>query len=348
MSHPLYLFVKFTSWIGLRSFFGGIDITGKDKIPDNAAIIFAPNHQGAFMDAMLVATNVKQSVHFLTRADIFKKPFVISLLNALHMMAIYRIRDGIQSLSQNDAVFEACFNMLSKGKAILIFPEGNHAYEYYLRPISKGTSRLALDAREAMDASRKLYIVPTGINYFSHRWPFAKVKIHFGDPIDADAYMETYRTNKQKAYNTFKEDLAVAMKKTLILAEEGENYEAKRDFIFQPKHEDLSFSELKAMGDAEKLGTRKVSTPSGFKNAMIAILSIFNLPPWLLLNKLLPIFKDPVFHISIKYFAGSLFHILWWSLIYALGTIFIGWEAGLLFVLTTMFMAYAKQGLKSY
>ncbi len=347
-SHPFYILVKFLSAIGLRFFFGGIDVTGKKNIPDNAAIIFAPNHQGAFMDAMLVGTSAKQPVHFLTRADIFKKPLVIAILKSLHMMAIYRIRDGIKSLSQNDAVFQACFEILSKNKAILIFPEGNHAYDYYLRPISKGASRLALDARDALDSNKKLYIIPTGINYFSHRWPFAKVKLHFGEPIDAEIYMETYGTNKQKAYNAFKEDLSVAMKKTLILAENDENYEGKRDYIFQPKHEDLSFEKLKEMGDSDYFEPRPVTSPNGLKKAIIAILGVFNLPPWLALNKLLPIFKDPVFKISIKYFAGSFFHILWWSLIYALGTIFIGWEAGLLFAFTAIALALAKQGLKSY
>ena len=347
-SHPFYILVKFATWIGLRFFFGGIDITGKKNIPKNSAIIFAPNHQGAFMDAMIVGCNANQPVHFLTRADIFKKPAVIAILKSLHMMAIYRIRDGIQSLSQNDAVFEACFKILSQDKAILIFPEGNHAYDYYLRPISKGTSRLALDAREALDPSKKLYVIPTGINYFSHRWPFAKVKLHFGEPIDAEVYMERFRINKQKAYNDFKEELSVAMKKTMILAENDDNYEAKRDYIFQPKHEDLSFDELKAMGDADYFEARPVSPMDGFKKAMITLLGFFNLPPWLVLNKLLPIFKDPVFKISIKYFAGSFFHILWWSLIYALGTIFIGWEAGALFALTAIAIALAKQALKSY
>ncbi|MFY0598219.1 MAG: 1-acyl-sn-glycerol-3-phosphate acyltransferase [Cyclobacteriaceae bacterium] len=348
MAHPFYLFVKYASWIGLKLFFGGVKLFGEENIPKDGAVIFAPNHQGAFMDALILGVYTRRPVHFLTRADIFKKPWVISVLKSLHMMPIYRLRDGIKNLSQNDQVFDTCFEILTQGKAILIFPEGNHGNEYYLRAISKGTSRLALDAREALDPSLKLYIIPTGINYFSHRWPFAKVKIKFGEAIDGDDYRELYTEHKQKAYNKFKQDLADGMKRTLILAENSDTYETKRDYIFQPKHENLSFDDLKKMGDGDECEVRPARKHSWFAKLIIGFLSIFNFPPMLLLSRFLPIFKDPVFMISIKYLAGSLFHILWWSLIYAIGTIFIGWEAGLLFAITLIFIAFAKQSVKSY
>lgn len=348
MSHPLYLLVKYTSWIGLKLFFGGVSLIDKDKIPKDGAVIFAPNHQGAFMDALLVGVYTQRPVHFLTRADIFKKPWVISLLKSLHMMPIYRMRDGMQNLSQNDAVFDACFEILSQGKAILIFPEGNHGYEYYLRSLSKGTSRLALDARAALDDDTKLYIVPTGINYFSHKWPMAKVKIKFGEAIDTSVYNELYNEHKQKAYNKFKMDLAEGMKSTMILAEQGENYEEKRDYIFQPKHENLSFDSLKALGDGDQFEIRPTNKLGFFAKLIVGILSIFNIIPMLLLRNTLKIFKDPVFHISIKYLVGSFFHIIWWSLIFAIGTIFIGWEAGLLFAVTAIAVALSRQSLIKY
>lgn len=348
MAHPFYLFVKYTSWIGLRLFFGGINLVNEKNIPKDGAIIYAPNHQGAFMDALLLGVNTSRPVYFLTRADIFKKSFVISILKSLQMMPIYRLRDGIQNLSQNDAVFDACFEILSKGKGVLIFPEGNHSSEYYLRPISKGASRLALDAREALDPKIKLYIVPTGINYFSHSRPWAKVKIVFGEAIDAEDYSQLYQEHKQKAYNKFKEDLSEAMKKTLILAENDENYEKKCDYIFQPKHESLPFEKLKAMGDADYFEERIITKPGAFTRFILAFLAIFNFPPAFLLNKFLKSFKDPAFVISIKYLAGTLFHILWWSFLYALGVIFIGWEAGLLFSFTAILIAFMRQSVKSY
>jgi len=339
-----YLIVKAASWFLVQFFFGGVKLVDRKKIPKNSAIIFAPNHQGAFIDAVLLGSHVTVPVHFLTRADIFKKGWVRAILHSLHMIAIYRIRDGIRNLSQNDAVFDACYDILNKGKSILIFPEGNHGDEFYLRPISKGAGRLALDAKEAL-GDKKLYIVPVGLNYFSHRKPYARMFMKFGDPIDADKYMALYGEHKQKAYNAFKSDLETEMKKTLILAEYNEHYEKKKAFIFQPKHENLSFKELKEMGDGdyfEEVSPRKLN---GFQKLLVGFFSLFNFVPLFGLSKVLPIFKDPVFTVSIKYLIGTLFHILWWSLILALGWVFIGWKAAVFFVFCAMLFLYARQSI---
>jgi 1-acyl-sn-glycerol-3-phosphate acyltransferase len=342
-----YLITKTCSWFLVQFFFGGVKVIDRKKIPKDAAIIFAPNHQGAFIDAVLLGSHVNLPVHFLTRADIFKKGWVRAILHSLHMIAIYRIRDGIRSLSQNDAVFEACYKMLNQSKSILIFPEGNHGDEFYLRPISKGSGRLALDAKAAL-GDKKLYVIPVGLNYFSHRKPYARMFIKFGDPIDADNYMETYKVHKQKAYNAFKSDLEVGMKKTLILAENDENYEKKKQFIFQPKHEGLSFDALKAMGDGDYYEQVKPRQLNALQKLFVGLFSLFNIVPLFALSKMLPIFKDPVFKVSIKYLAGTFFHILWWSLILALGWIFIGWEAAVFFVFCAMFFLYARQSIIKY
>jgi 1-acyl-sn-glycerol-3-phosphate acyltransferase len=346
-SHWFYYLVKYSSRIGLQIFFNGVKVTGKENIPKDGAIIFTPNHQGAFMDAMLVGTFNVRDMSFLTRADVFTKlsrPF----LKALNMMPIFRIRDGISGLSQNDAVFETCFQMLSEERSILIFPEGNHGIEYFLRPLSKGTARLALDARDRVDPNTKVYIVPTGVNYFSHYRPLGKVHICYGEPIELSSYMELYHEHKQKGYNKLKEDLSEGMKKTLILAEDDENYPKKRDWIFQPKHDGLSFEELKKMGDGDAYEEVKPRKQSGISKAFTTFLVIFNILPILALSKIISGIKDKVFYISIKYMVGSLLQILWWSLLFALGVIFIGWEAGLLFAFTAFMVARARQSLINY
>jgi len=346
-SHWFYYLVKLTSWIGLNIFFKRVEVSGKNNIPKDGAIIFTPNHQGAFMDAVLVGTFNPRDISFLTRSDVFNKwskPF----LKALNMMPIYRIRDGIANLSQNEAVFETCYQMLSEKRCILIFPEGNHGIEHYLRPLSKGTARLALDARDRVDPKTKVYIVPTGINYFSHYRPLGKVHIHFGEPIELKEYMTLYEEHKQKGYNKLKTDLAVAMKKTLILADNDQNYEAKRDWIFQPKHHHLSFDRLKELGEGDDFEAPPNKKKGIFSRFLIGLLALANPLPLLGLNKLIKGTKDPVFFISLKYMVGSLLHILWWSLLFALGVIYIGWEAGLLFSFTAFMISRARQSLIGY
>lgn len=343
-AHWFYYLVKITGWIGLKIFFGGVKITGKDKFPKDGAVLLAPNHQGAFMDALLSGIYCKKPVSFLTRADVFNK-WTNPILNSLNMMPIYRIRDGIQSLSQNDAVFDTCFKMLSEEKVILIFPEGNHGGDHFLRPISKGTARLALDARDQIDPNTKLYIVPTGINYFSHSRPLAKIMLHYGDPIELSEYMDLYHEHKQKGYNKLKEDLTNAMKATLILPEKDAHYEQKRKWIFQPKHESLSLDKLKEMGRGDYFEEIKDQNKNFFTQMLIAFFSIFNLPALIGVKKLLGLVKDPVFKVSLKYLGGGIFHMVWWSLVFSIGVATIGWKAGTLFVITCIMSMFARQSL---
>lgn len=343
-AHWFYYVLKYSGYIGHRLFFGRMEVIGKEKLPTDGTIILAPNHQGAFMDAYLAGIRLQNPIYFLTRADIFKKR-TIPILKSMNMMPIYRIRDGIQSLNQNDQVFETCFKLLSEERNLLIFPEANHNADHYLRPLSKGSARLALDARKALDPAQKLYVLPTGLNYFSHRRPLAKFILCYGDPIDLNQYMPLYEEHKQKAYNKFKEDLEVAMKATLILPEKDEHYEQKKAWLFQPKHEHLSFHELKKMGESNHFEERKITERGVLKKGLIGLFSLFNLPPLLGLKKILSGIKDRAFDISIKYLVGSLFHILWWSLLFAVGVIWLSWPAGFLFAGMAIVAAYARQSL---
>ena len=343
-AHWFYYLVKGTSWIALKIFFGGVKIIGRDKFPKDGAVLLAPNHQGAFMDAVVTGAYTKKPVSFLTRADVFTK-LTIPILKSLNMMPIYRIRDGIQSLSQNDAVFDTCFKMLSEEKVILIFPEGNHGNEYYLRPISKGTARLALDARDQIDPNTKVYIVPVGINYFSHTRPLARLFLKFGDPIALDSYMDLYHEHKQKGYNQLKTDLTEAMKNTLILPEKDEFYEKKKEWIYQPKHESLSFEKLQEMGRSDYFEEVKPRTKNFFVKFLIGFFSLFNFLPLFGVKRLLKLVQDPVFKVSLKYLGGGIFHFFWWLVVYAIGALTIGWEAGLLFVATCITSMFARQTL---
>lgn len=346
-AHWFYYLVKYLSKIGLKLFFNGVKLYDTDNIPEKGAVIFAPNHQGAFMDAMLVGSHVKRPVSFVTRSDVFNR-WSTPILKALNMMPIYRIRDGIGSLSQNEAVFETIFRMLAEERSVLIFPEGNHGIEYYLRPLSKGTARMALDARDRVSTTTEIYIVPTGINYFSHYRPLSKVHIRFGEPITLENYMPLYHEHKQKGYNALKKDLAEAMKQTLLIADHTEDYEQKRDWIFQPKHAHLSFDQLKSMAEIGEPGVRKNPKKGLIRKSLIAILALFNLVPLLLLHKVIKGIKDKVFYISIKYLLGAFLHIIWWSLLLALGAIFISWPAGFLFAGTAILVAFGRQSLIMY
>src|SRR6476661_4160959 len=85
----------------------------KLKLPKNQAVIIISNHGNSFMDAILIAIALKRKIHFLTRADVFNKPWKRWFLRNINMMPVYRIRDGREALLNNNLIFEKCRSVLA-------------------------------------------------------------------------------------------------------------------------------------------------------------------------------------------------------------------------------------------
>lgn len=95
-------------------------------------------------------------------------------------MPVYRISEGAENLKNNFNTFSKVHQLLQAGKIVLIFSEGRCVNEWHLRPLKKGTARIAL---RAWEEGIPLKVLPAGINYssFSH---FGKhVIINLGDII---------------------------------------------------------------------------------------------------------------------------------------------------------------------
>ena len=76
-----YLFVK----MGINTFYKKYEVAGQENVPyHNKPILFAINHQNAFLDPILTSVVGKQNTYYLTRADIFEKPFLMLLLHFQH------------------------------------------------------------------------------------------------------------------------------------------------------------------------------------------------------------------------------------------------------------------------
>lgn len=87
-----------------------------NQFPKKAAIIFAPNHQNALLDALRYCLLfLKRCIY--TRADIFKKKMVAKILRFLKILPIFRIRDGYESLTYNDAVFNEAMGVPTRKPA---------------------------------------------------------------------------------------------------------------------------------------------------------------------------------------------------------------------------------------
>ena len=137
--------------------------------------IFVSNHQGSFMDPLLIASQRKPIVFFMTRSDVFTK-FTKPLLWMVHMLPIYRQRDGVDTKEKNAKIFEKTNIVLDKNRSILIFGEGftDDRIQRRLHPIKKGPARIGFSekrSKSTKNVSGDEKKGPTQKNVVGLSWP---------------------------------------------------------------------------------------------------------------------------------------------------------------------------------
>ncbi|MBR5138924.1 MAG: 1-acyl-sn-glycerol-3-phosphate acyltransferase [Alistipes sp.] len=199
---------------------------GRERIPQDGAVIYAPNHTNALMDALIILTMDRKAKVFVARADIFRKPMLAKLFKFFKIMPIMRMRDGIDEVKKNYETIEKSVDVLRDKVPFCIFPEGQHQAKYSSLPLSKGIFRIAFQAQELMP-DMPLYIVPVGIRYGSFFRFRSTVRVQFGDPINVRDFMaENSDMTPQEQMNIIRSMLEERMKSSIFYIPNDENYNA--------------------------------------------------------------------------------------------------------------------------
>jgi len=179
----LYGFVKIIARIALHFYCRDIKINNAALLQASGPLLLAANHPNSFLDAILLCTLFKQPVYSLARGDAFKKPWTAKLLTALKMLPVYRVSEGVENMEENYTTFELCKNIFRQNGIVLIFSEGQCVNEWHLRPLKKGTARLAVSSWQE---GIPLKALPVGINYQSFGKFGKQVHLNFGTPVTYD------------------------------------------------------------------------------------------------------------------------------------------------------------------
>lgn len=144
---------------------------------ERGPLLLACNHPNSFLDAIILCTLFRRPVYSLARGDVFKKNWAATLLRSLRILPVYRTSEGAENLGENYKTFEACLSIFRQGGIVLIFSEGLCENEWHLRPLKKGTARLALSAWQQ---GIPLRILPVALNYSSFKQYGKSMHIFFG------------------------------------------------------------------------------------------------------------------------------------------------------------------------
>ena len=174
-----------------------VHVTARSRLPENRPVILTANHSAALADVAIMIKEISEYPHFLAAASWWKSPPARMLFNAGGVVPIHRARDG-KGMKENLSAFEACNTTLATGARIAIFPEGEMSDEPALLPLKTGAARIALGA--AGDAGiQGVVVVPVGLVYEEMGKFRRDVELQFGEPIEIDEWIESYRTDRAKA-----------------------------------------------------------------------------------------------------------------------------------------------------
>jgi len=146
-------------------------------------LLLACNHPNSFLDGIILDILFDEPIWALTRGDVFKKPLYIKFLTAVKLMPVYRTSEGAENLHTNYKTFDACKAIFQENGIVQIFSEGMCINEWHLRPLKKGTARLAISSWEN---NIPLRVLPVGINYSSFRRFGKNIYINFGELISKE------------------------------------------------------------------------------------------------------------------------------------------------------------------
>lgn len=299
-------YVRTALWFFYRTW----QVEGRHHIPENAAVIFVANHQNAFQDALVVTCSIRHAPWFLTRAGVFSSKVARFIFRELHMMPVYRFRDGIKGLRNNEQSMRLSADLLNKRRAILLFGEGDQNMQWTLRAMQKGFARIAWSVQQENSWTLPLFIVPVGIQY-DHYFDFrSRVLVNFGPAIPVD---ESYRTLAEREFHEAIVTQVRAAVRPLMLDIPVENYHAIETVI---KH-DRSKRDLKEQltHDQHIAGTWNaypVTVKPVKKNNVLLALTlpwhvyvwINNFIPYLLIHRILNKSVSREFRGSVKFGMG--------------------------------------------
>ncbi len=157
-----------------------IIINNRAFLKKNGPLLLACNHPNSFLDAIILDVVFEKPIWSLARGDAFKNKFIAKLLASLKMFPVYRVSEGVENLNSNYDTFENCKKVFREKGLVLIFSEGKCINEWHLRPLKKGTARLAISSWEE---NIPLEVLPVGINYNSFRRFGKNIILNFGTVI---------------------------------------------------------------------------------------------------------------------------------------------------------------------
>jgi 1-acyl-sn-glycerol-3-phosphate acyltransferase len=331
----LIFIVRVYLTLAVRFYFNKIEIHGREHLKDAKPILFAANHQNAFMDGLLVAIVNYFPINIFIRASVFKKKWAAVLLRFLRLMPVYRVRDGWDSLGKNQEQFNDSINLFLKNESVMLFPEGNHGEQRKLRTLSRGFTKIPFEVMK-QQPHLKLHIIPVGINYSDFHAFNSRVSIYYGKPILASDY---FVEPIARQATLLKEKVTADLKQLITHIENDDRYNEIYSKLIASNPDFLSPEEtnerIRKIENGESLTSSRIKNRSWMEFIRLPLKPlafIVNYPLLFGWRKFRKGIKDPVFITSLKFAYGISVGQFYYLSLAGISSIWIGWWCGFVYL----------------
>jgi len=292
----LYRFLRQGTFLTAKVYYKKRAISKGNTWPDKRPIIWAPNHQNAFLDGINLSLLTKENPHQIVRGDVFGNKFLDMILNAAHLMPIYRKNDGITAVKKNDVIMQKCYDLLGVNESIVIYPEGKFAPRKKLFALQKGIIRLAFNTALEHGFDCGLIVWPIGINYGDPNKYRTTVYYNLGEAIEIKDYEKAYIDDPKKAERDLLNVIRERMSAVMIDIQEDDIYK-DLDFLREIySYQSGRFPDLMTQFDKGKRLTEKVqeeyrSSPESVEELLLdaskyqKLLKRINMKDWVIKNE---------------------------------------------------------------
>lgn len=156
-----------------RSIFG-LKVVGREHLVTDGAVLIAANHE-SFLDPPLIGTLYHDEMFYLARKTLMKGALLKWIYLAWNSIPVDQDRPDMTSL-------KAIIKLLSTGKRVLIFPEGERSLTGDLGIAQPGVGLIAVKTNAVIQPIRirgAREALPRG----SARVRFNQISLHIGPPI---------------------------------------------------------------------------------------------------------------------------------------------------------------------
>ncbi len=190
--------LNYTSYNCFYTFLFSLRKQGWKNIPRKGPVLLVANHQ-SFLDPIAVGLTACRELSYLARKSLFKKPFLDIYLKSVGCCPVDLegvAKEGIRST----------LDLLSKGRAVLVFPEGTRSEDGLMQDLKPGIQLLIRKSNAI--------VVPVGIagahealsrdNFWPTLCPIfmdgnrGSIGISIGAPIDAKVLADLPREDSLK------------------------------------------------------------------------------------------------------------------------------------------------------